>query len=1848
MVDYSNLIEDTFAGEQQAAKSQVVGSVDAEPDKAARAMELGQAWGIAPTIVLGDMDNFERTQKTMLASQIVGNNQHLQNYVNSNPLAAHISNDDFGQLDAASQAYTRAIGSKSLFMQYAGKPISILGSAFEGFKEGFGSEPVGSWIGKTEYGQNYIKRYPYSAYLLALEGGAFEIPARIFTGGLQAIKGGVSETLKQAGVGEQQAERFSRDVTGMAEQQLMGLTGVKVPVAQTFEALRPIEPYVRAGKEPPPGVSEVVDAVKAEQASLDAENLGKAIKEAAGSATLERSPQMMEQFYAQHPQGSVGISADAIREVYGPDKQPAPGDGLLGDLPNMRQQLEAAEAIGGDVDVPLKNFIPLAAQEPELYKALEDHIRFREAGLTVEEAKQGIEVYHGSPHEFEAFDIGKAGTGEGAQSYGFGHYFAENPDVSETYTQAGKMRPMPYKYSVNGKEVSADAVGTYDNAATTETAAAFRMHKANDARDVAIAAQERRVASAKGEDVDPAFDKEVLEILKSGDIQPIEPPKGNMYKARILRRPEEFLDWDAKIEDQSPEVKKVLTELGYEVNPAAEDYDLITGRDIYRRMHSFDQTPEQGSKKFGEAGIAGIKYLDQFSREAEKLKGHIVETKAKIDTLTGEARATAEANIVEWEKLLTEPTRNFVVFRDSDIEILERNGEAVRTLREANRLQPMGVPEGEPIIAKRPEQLELPQDATTRMEDRAAFDKAAAIGMTKDQYARYQRLIAERQEADAKAMDARAMAEQRKVQSAEWKANRAELRPQVADEIRQRPEFELDEELRGGKLKFATEALTDEQLAALPKDYVAKDGVHPDDLAGLYGYDSGVALVNDLVALVNARTASGMKPKAFIERAIDAETDRRMEQKYGKLDENILEEAKDQVLSAIQEEMLHEEMLALAEKAGAQFSLTKSEVAAWVKEKFDGTLVSSISSDKFLQAAGKAGRATELALLKKDPAEAFRQKQRQFLAFSMATAARKLEKSLERFEKIAKRFSAREVSGVHQEYTNWIHDILGRTGNPVKRSVQDLQESLARGGQTGTTTLADFAAYKEAHDLREVPIADFLTDASYRKEVGQMTAAEFEAVHNSIKALVANGRDEAKIIKAGEAADLAVVKEQMLEQIRRFAEKEYDVEGKRVQPLRGVRRLLRTALVSHLQVETVLNRLDRFDPRGVFSQYIFRELASSANHEALLLREFSKKLGAIADNVNLREVIPDSPFVSPFQRERTDAAPLQMTRKNLRAVILNMGNESNFHKLATGFLKAEDPTMEPGGNRVEMFKQEIRDWVNTHAKQEDWAFAQKVWDLLEELHQKSNTMYRGLAGIEPESLVINPIQTPFGELRGGYYPLIRHPTFSADIKLPKNGLEGEGYYRATTPAGYTKSRTGAIYPLDLSLDALPNTLRQIIHDISFRPAVIQAGKIFYDKQIMAELKSRLGKEYADMFVPWLRDVANVQNFMSAAEKDFNKFSDFMRQNAITTLVGLNVGTFMKHTPTAIASSMAEVGPVDFLNAMRSLTSINEATGESNWSFAMQKSEELQRRSRNWLETMGGGLAVMEGRTVGKALAQGDVGAAFMSLRDTITEISSKPVALGDLMSAVPTWLAIYKREMSEHGVLGDAVYAADKAVRQAHGSSAVTSRSRVARSRSALGSWMTGFFTFFNDLMNRQVETLWRAGEIKGYAKEGDYAKAMSEAKVVTGRLLAYVVAPAMIEELVTPLASDKNESWGSVAAKSLLFTLSSSWVGVRDIVNAALNGRDPSVGLLSTMGKSATDTIRDLASKHQKPGNVIKHGTQLSGMLTGLTPAPIGRAAEFSLSKEHPRGPWGWLVGLRYGTLKGHSPTFEQYMRGH
>jgi hypothetical protein len=243
-----------------------------------------------------------------------------------------------------------------------------------------------------------------------------------------------------------------------------------------------------------------------------------------------------------------------------------------------------------------------------------------------------IRAYHGSPHDFDRFDMSKIGTGEGAQVYGHGLYFAENEDVARSYRTAGVRQP------------------DYGEVATLLPASAMSNDNARRILD------DISTAVADGEIANPSEYLDVYEVRpdlraayqRAAEILNRGP--GKMYEVAIKADPDEFLDYDAPLSQQPPKVREAIESIDH---PMYEGWrksgywpEHGTGASAYTGLAKHGMTRgaakagehAEASKRLREAGIKGIKYLDQGSRTAG------------------------------------DGTRNYVVFDDSLVEILRKYG----------------------------------------------------------------------------------------------------------------------------------------------------------------------------------------------------------------------------------------------------------------------------------------------------------------------------------------------------------------------------------------------------------------------------------------------------------------------------------------------------------------------------------------------------------------------------------------------------------------------------------------------------------------------------------------------------------------------------------------------------------------------------------------------------------------------------------------------------------------------------------------------------------------------------------------------------------------------------------------------------------------------------------------------------------------------------------------------------------------------------------------------------------------------------------------------------------------------
>src|ERR1700693_641898 len=115
---------------------------------------------------------------------------------------------------------------------------------------------------------------------------------------------------------------------------------------------------------------------------------------------------------------------------------PLAGQRGIGDPPDMQNALKSFVAQGAEPLRQVGAAMRGMAGPPGgmVAKPAAEAIGKAAVGATGRDALSGIvRAYHGSPHDFERFDVSKVGTGEGAQAYGHGLYFAENERVARGY-----------------------------------------------------------------------------------------------------------------------------------------------------------------------------------------------------------------------------------------------------------------------------------------------------------------------------------------------------------------------------------------------------------------------------------------------------------------------------------------------------------------------------------------------------------------------------------------------------------------------------------------------------------------------------------------------------------------------------------------------------------------------------------------------------------------------------------------------------------------------------------------------------------------------------------------------------------------------------------------------------------------------------------------------------------------------------------------------------------------------------------------------------------------------------------------------------------------------------------------------------------------------------------------------------------------------------------------------------------------------------------------------------------------------------------------------------------------------
>lgn len=260
-----------------------------------------------------------------------------------------------------------------------------------------------------------------------------------------------------------------------------------------------------------------------------------------------------------------------------------------------------------------------------------------------------IRAYHGSPFDFDKFMMEKIGTGEGAQAFGHGLYFAEAEKVADEYRKrlAGANPSAHQKYVVNtpwGGKIEFDSARG-NNVPLPEGIAPELAHATKlvywDGLQKAKGYTSQWLKDAKkGEGVYPDrgvdYYQRLYDYVRQMKTKDVDLRQGRMYEVGLHADPEQFVNLDKSKMDAQPREFQALVRDGLkregflgakddgprQMQNALASYKMQHGgmgrsaidAILSERSGLIGKTAEEVSTNLGDAGIPGLKYKDQWSR----------------------------------------------------------------------------------------------------------------------------------------------------------------------------------------------------------------------------------------------------------------------------------------------------------------------------------------------------------------------------------------------------------------------------------------------------------------------------------------------------------------------------------------------------------------------------------------------------------------------------------------------------------------------------------------------------------------------------------------------------------------------------------------------------------------------------------------------------------------------------------------------------------------------------------------------------------------------------------------------------------------------------------------------------------------------------------------------------------------------------------------------------------------------------------------------------------------------------------------------------------------------------------
>lgn len=845
---------------------------------------------------------------------------------------------------------------------------------------------------------------------------------------------------------------------------------------------------------------------------------------------------------------------------------------------------------------------------------------------------------------------------------------------------------------------------------------------------------------------------------------------------------------------------------------------------------------------------------------------------------------------------------------------------------------------------------------------------------------------------------------------------------------------------------------------------MAQDGIHPNELALLFGFGArgGDTLVRQM-----------LETKPPVE-AIEELTDQMMMERYGDINNPaVLERAADKAVhNDARIKFMATELKALddmmkvrgdtgridARGRKVTFNVLAKAAREFAERSIGKKKVKDAGkTSEYSAAEVRAGKATTKAMRDGDIQQAAEHKRAQLLNAHFFRTANRAGDEIDRTLRFLKKFDNEGTrKNLDREYLDQIDQLLEQ---------YDLRKGVTQKALRERTQLANWIDEQQEQGF-DPAVSQDLIDQARKQHYTLVTMDEFRGLKDAVKSIEHLGRLKKKLLTAKDKREFDAIIDAAVTSIETNSRGK---RGKKIEtdlPQDKAAKAAGQFYAWHLKLAEILRRMDGGKDNGAMWQLLMRPLNAASDNETEMRRQATAHLSELFNNLQSQEG-------KLYQQEEIPGIELPMSKMGRLMVALNLGNDVNRMRVKQGYGWTDEQIDAIVGDLTEA----------------DWVFVQSIFDFINSYWPEITAKQERVNGVKLEKVEATPILTPFGEIPGGYFPLKYDTEQSpraqqdATADAAKDAMRG-ARARATTRRGHLEQRAEEVNrPVTLSFSTIFQHVDQVLHDIAMHEFLIDSAKVLNDKRIQTTIVDHYGIEF-------YKQITNAMQSVAAGDVPATNIAEsaanWLRTGSSIAAMGWKMWTAMLQ-PIGLTQSMQRIGVkwvgrgiAKWMGGQRQMESttqwihsVSPMMRHRGAGLTLQR-EINDIRNKISKESWFTEQMAKAAQTIGLEQAP-DVASSFFWL-----------IAKAQMVADIPTWLGQYEKSMAEGLLESEAIAVADQAVLDSQGGGQVKDLAGLQRGGPFFKLW-TNFYSYFNVTMNRSAAAI-ASTDFKSPASVGQMA----------------------------------------------------------------------------------------------------------------------------------------------------------------